>query len=269
MVRKIHSDDSGSIILLFNQLVSPDLKWVALYWVFALTCLLMIVLLAFIKFPHVELTADERMDTGSSFRELLGNRIVLIYFLGIFAYVGTEQGIANWMSKFLQLYHGVDPATGGATAISYFWGLITLGCFTGLFLLKLFDSRSVLVVFASGAVIALSLALFGNKNIALIAFPLTGFFLSIMWSVVFSLGMNSVPRHHGTFSGILCTGIVGGAVVPLIIGGVAELTGLKMAMMIMFLTLGYILYIGLWAKPIINNSVVKRWSELFKMKMQQ
>ncbi len=44
----------------------------------------------------------------------------------------------------------VDPATGGATAISYFWGLITLGCFLGLFLLKLFDSRSVLVVFASG-----------------------------------------------------------------------------------------------------------------------
>ena len=148
MVTKIHSGDSNAIILLFNELVSPDLKWVSLYWVFALTCLLMIVLIAFIKFPHVELTEDERMDTGSTFRELLRNRNVILYFLGIFAYVGTEQGIANWMSKFLQLYHSIDPATGGATTISYFWLLITLGCFLGLLLLKLFDSRSVLVTFA-------------------------------------------------------------------------------------------------------------------------
>ena len=269
MVRSIHSDDTSSWKSIFNQLVSPELKWVSLYWVFAVTCLLMIVLLAFIKFPRVELTADEKMDVGSSFRELLGNRIVWIYFIGIFCYVGTEQGIANWMSKFLQLYHSVDPATGGATAISYFWGLITIGCFVGLFLLKLFDSRSVLVVFATGGIITLLLALLGGVEIATIAFPMTGFFLSIMWSVVFSLGMNSVPRHHGTFSGILCTGIVGGAVVPLIIGGAAELVGLKTAMMIMFGTLGYILYIGISAKPIISNSVVKNWSELFKMNAQQ
>jgi len=269
MVGKIHSDDSSTFISVFNQLVSADLKWVSLYWVFALTCLLMIVLIAFIKFPRVELTEDERMDTGSTFRELLRNRNVILYFLGIFAYVGTEQGIANWMSKFLQMYHSIDPSTGGATAISYFWGLITLGCFLGLFLLKLFDSRSVLVTFACGGIITLSLALFGSMDIALVAFPATGFFLSIMWSVVFSLGMNSVPRHHGTFSGILCTGIVGGAVVPLIVGGIAELTGLKLAMMIMFVTLGYILYIGVWAKPIISNSVVRSWSELFKIKVQQ
>src|SRR5687767_4137496 len=58
MVSKIHSGDAGAIIGLFDQLVSPELKWVSLYWVFAVTCLLMIVLLVFIKFPRVELTAD-------------------------------------------------------------------------------------------------------------------------------------------------------------------------------------------------------------------
>jgi fucose permease len=85
-----------------------------------------------------------------------------------------------------------------------------------------------------------------------------------MWSIIFSLGMNSVPHHHGTFSGILCTGIVGGAVVPLIIGGIAELVGLQLAMTFMFLTLGYILSIGFWANPLVNNSIVRSWSELFK-----
>jgi fucose permease len=264
MVSNIHSDNSSALILLFNRLVSPDLKWVSLYWIFAITCLLMIVVIGLIKFPKVELKEDEKMDIGKSFRELLGNKNVILYFIGILCYVGTEQGIANWMSKFLQLYHGLDPATDGATAISYFWGLITLGCFLGLFLMKLFDSRSVLVVFAAAAIITLTLALFGNVAVSTIAFPAAGFFLSIMWSVVFSLGMNSVPHHHGTFSGILCTGIVGGALVPLIIGGIAELVGLKYAMTTMYITLGYILSIGVWARPLINNATIKSWGELFK-----
>lgn len=265
MVGNIHTDHASGIFLFFNQLVTPELKWVSLYWVFALTCLGMIVIIALIKFPKVELKADEKIDTGVAFKELLRSRTVLIYFVGIFCYVGTEQGISNWMSKFLQLYHGVDPATGGAAASAYFWGLITVGCFLGLFLLKLFDSRSVLVVFAIGGIITLLIALFGNSSVAVIAFPITGFFLSIMWSVVFSLGMNSVPHHHGTLSGILCTGIVGGAVVPLIIGGVAELVGLRFAMLTLFITLGYVLGIGLRAKPLVNNATVKNWNELFKV----
>jgi len=267
LVGSIHTDNTNPVVTLFNMLVSSEMKWVSLYWVFALTCLAMIALIAFIKFPRVELKADEKIDTGGAFTVLLKDKNVTLYFAGIFAYVGTEQGIANWMSKFLQLYHGINPATQGATAIAYFWGLITIGCFVGLFLMKLFDSRSVLIVFAVGGMIALAFALLGNVTIAMIAFPVTGFFLSIMWSVIFSLGMNSVHHHHGTFSGILCTGIVGGAVVPLIIGGIAELTGLRFAMVILFITLGYIFSIGLWAKPIVNNAIVKSWSELFKIKL--
>jgi fucose permease len=62
MVSNIHSDNSSPLILLFNELVSPDLKWVSLYWIFAVTCLLMIVVIALIKFPKVELKEDERID---------------------------------------------------------------------------------------------------------------------------------------------------------------------------------------------------------------
>jgi fucose permease len=266
LVGRIHGTDTSAIIVLFNQLVTPDLKWVSLYWVFAVTSLLMIVLIALIRFPKVELKADEKIETGRVLKELVNNRTVVLYFIGIFAYVGTEQGVANWTSEFLRLYHGVDPATTGATIISYFWGLITVGCFLGLVLLKLFDSRHILCVFAAGAIMALGLALFGSQQVALVAFPAIGFFLSIMWSVVFSLGMNSLPNHHGTFSGILCTGIVGGAVVPLVIGGLADLIGLKFAMLVLFATLGYVFSVGLWARPLVNNARVKSFGELFTAK---
>jgi fucose permease len=77
------------------------------------------------------------------------------------------------------------------------------------------------------------------------------------------LALNSVAKHHGTFSGILCTGIAGGAFVPLIIGGLGELVGLRLAMLFLLVTLGYILGIGFWAKPLVTNSTIKTWKELF------
>ena len=267
LVSNVHSAKSGFVIDILNGLVPENLKWVSLYWVFALIALAMVVVIALIKFPKVDLKEDERIDVGNSFKELSANRYVWLFFLGIFAYVGTEQGIANWISQFLQTYHGVDPATTGASVISYFWGLLTVGCLLGLLLLKLFDSRRVLILFTVGAVVSLLLALFGSVEMALYAFPMTGFFASVMYSVIFSLALNSVPHHHGTFSGILCAGICGGAVVPLIIGGIGELTGLKLAMLFLFIPLGYILSIGIWAKPLVTNDTVGNVKELFGSKV--
>ena len=263
LVTNIHTDDNSLLFSFLNTMVPENLKWVSLYWVFAVIAFIMVIIVYFAKFPKVELKADEKIDIGAAFKDLLANKYVLLYFLGIFCYVGTEQGIANWISKFLQTYHGVDPATTGATVISYFWGLLTIGCLLGLALLKFLDSRTVLITFTIGAIIALLAGLFGTEEIALIAFPLTGFFASVMWSVIFSLALNSVPQHHGTFSGILCTGIAGGAVVPLIIGGLAELVGLKLSMLFLLFTLGYILSIGIWAKPLVSNAT-KNLKDLFK-----
>ncbi|WAC11620.1 MFS transporter [Dyadobacter pollutisoli] len=263
LVLNVHSEQSGFLIDILNGLVPANLKWVSLYWVFAVIALAMVVVISAVKFPKVELLEEERIDVGKSFKELAANRYVWLFFLGIFAYVGTEQGIANWISQFLQTYHNVDPATTGASVISYFWGLLTIGCFLGLILLKILDSRKVLVFFTAGAVISLLAALFGSKDIALQAFPITGFFASVMYSVIFSLALNSVPRHHGTFSGILCAGIAGGAVVPLIVGGLGELVGLQLAMLFLFVPLGYILSIGLWAKPLVNNETVTSLKDIF------
>ncbi|HET9486274.1 MAG TPA: MFS transporter [Chryseosolibacter sp.] len=276
LVNNIHTENSRPLIRLFNGLVPPDIKWVSLYWVFSLTALLMVVMVMLVKFPKVQLKEDERIDTGTGFTSLLANRYVWLFFLAIFAYVGTEQGIANWTSKFLQEYHGVPPgesgdetATTGADVLSYFWGLMTIGCLLGLPMLKLFDSRKVLMGAALSAMLALGFALFGPVTVALICFPLTGFCISVMWSIVVSLGLNSVPRHHGTFSGILCTGIAGGAVVPLVIGGFAELVGLKFAMLVLFISLGYVLSVGVWAKPLVNNATVSNWREVFRFKFPQ
>ena len=136
--------------------------------------------------------------------------------------------------------------------------MLTLECFLGLVLLKLLDSRLVLKVFSSGAFISLTAALWGNAQTALIAFPLVGFFLSVMWSVIFSLALNSLAEHHGSFAGILCTGIVGGGLATPIIGFISDLSGdLRTGMIVVYITLIYIFAIGFWAKPVVNNKTIK------------
>lgn len=247
----------NTLIQTLSGVVPADQPWVSIYWVFTVIAIAMVLVILFTKLPKIELKDDEKTETASVYRMLIKKRVVILFVIGIFAYVGTEQGIANWVSRFLEQYHGFNPQTEGADAVSSFWGLLTLGCLLGLILLKFIDSRKVLILFSSLALLSLSFGLFGPANYSIVAFPLCGFFLSVMWSVIFSLALNSLDNHHGAFSGLLCTAIIGGAIVPWVIGGLSDLIGLRYSMMLIYITLGYILSIGFWAKPIVNNKTIK------------
>lgn len=249
-------DQSNFIIELFHNIVPDNLPWVSLYWIFAIISLFMLLFIYPIKLPKVERNEDEKAGTWTTNKKLLKNKNVILFFMGLFAYVGTEQGVANWMSQFLSEYHGLDPRVEGASAIALFWGLLTVGCIVGLFLLKFMDSKLVLKIFTGAAILSLTAALFGSAQIALLAFPLVGFFASVMWSIIFSLALNSVKHNHGALSGILCSGIVGGAIVPLIVGAIGDLIGLKGGMVFLYLTLGFIFSIGFWAKPLVDNKTI-------------
>ena len=242
---------------IFTILVPPDLPWVSLYWVFALILLLMVFVIVISKFPEVERKEDEKTGTWGTHKSLFGQKVVILYFIGIFSYVGTEQGVSYWISKFLFTYHNYDPLTVGSSIVGWFWGMMSIGCLIGLGLLKVFDSRKILISAVIFAAIFLTAALFGSGRVAIMAFPMVGFSLSVMWSIIFSLALNSVNKHHGSFSGILCTAIIGGAVVQLFIGWLGDTFGLRVGMSFIYITLTYILFIGIWATPIITNETIK------------
>ena len=258
LVINLKDYSGGDNILLdaLSDVVPANLSWISVYWIFALVSLLMVIVIALIKIPKVEYKEEEMAGGWGSYLQLIKNKYVILYFIGIFAYVGTEQGIGNWISEFLSQYHGMDPQTTGAETVAWFWGLLTIGCLLGLILLKLFDSRKILLTAATLAIMCLTTAILSSGSVAMIAFPLTGFFLSVMWSIIFSLALNSVAEHHGSFSGILCTGIIGGAIIPLIIGGLADIVGLRYGIIFLYVTLAYILSIGIWAKPLIKNKTI-------------
>jgi fucose permease len=242
----------------FYSLVPADLTWISLYWLFTFVSIIMILIILVSKFPKVVLSEDEKAPALKVHLDLLKNPVVVLFFIAIFSYVGTEQGVANWVSQFLLEYHQYDPQTTGAKEVAYFWGLMTAGGLLGLVLLKIMDSRKVLIGFTLLAIISLTVGLFSSGPVALIAFPLVGFFASVMYPIIFSLALNSLKEHHGAFSGILLTGVIGGAVIPLIIGWMGDHLGLRSGMFFLYLTLGYILSVGFWARPIISNKTIQR-----------
>ncbi len=248
---------------IFSGLVPPSLHWTSLYWVFALIFLAMVVIIWLSKFPAVERKEDEIAGTWETHKNLFKRKTVRLFFIGIFAYVGTEQGVSYWLSKFLQTYHGVNPLV-GADIVGGFWGWMAVGGVLGLVLLKFFDSRRVLVGAVILAVTFLSIALFGTTNMSKFAFQGVGFALSVQWPIVFSLAMNSLESHHGSFSGILVTGIIGGAIIQVVIGWLGDTFGLRTGMFLIYLTLAYIFSVGIWAKPLITNETISMKKKMKK-----
>ena len=248
--------DGGFVINLISKLTPLDLPWVSIYLVFSAVSLLMLVIILSTKFPPVVRKEDEVVGAWETHLQLFKNRTVILFFLGIFAYVGAEQGIANWISEFLRTYHGLTPEVEGARTVGLFWGMMTVGCFLGLGLLKLMDSKLVLGIFTTAALIILSFTLFGSVKFALFGFAALGFCLSVMYAIIFSLALNSVTKYHGSFAGILCTAIAGGAIFSLLIGKLKDMIGLQLGMVLLYLPLAYILSIAFWAKPIVSNATI-------------
>ena len=262
LLRELGAGNTGNLLLrILARLTPAQLPWASLYWVFAAVSIAMILVVLLSRFPKVERKEEEQAGSWATHGKMFRSSVVVLFFISTFMYVGSEQGLSNWMSQFLATYHQLDPRTAGANAVSWFWGLMTLGCLLGLLLLKIFDSRKVLIGTSTLALVFLTAALFGPANVSRLAFPAIGLFASMMWPVIISLGLNSVAEHHGTVSGILCTGIVGGAVMPLVIGQIGDHFGLRAGMAFLYLTLGWVLSIGFWARPLIGNQTISRQRE--------
>ena len=233
------------------------LPWISLYYLFGFILVAMLLVVLITRFPKIELKADEKSGSKSSYFELFGQAKVWLFALGLFFYVSTEQSIANNISLFLERYHGFDPHTVGASCVSWFWGSMLIGCVIGLLLLKLIDSKALLKICCTVAIVLLAVGLFSEGNIAKYALPAVGFAMSLMYPIIFSLALNSVTRHHGSFAGIMCSAIVGGAVGPLLVGMLSDATSSqRTGMCLIFLFIAYMLFIAFWANPIVKNKLI-------------
>ena len=237
-------------------LVPDGYEWASAYWLFVVLLITLLIIVVFVKFPVNERKRNPDQNRNSVYLELFRNKYVVFYFFALVFYASCEQGIAAWLSKFFQDYHGLNPQTQGASILSFYWLLLTLGCLLGMLLLRIFDSRKVLASLSALAIVSLTLAIYGGINVSKIAFPMVAIFESVMWPVILSLALNSVTKHHEVLSGFMFTASLGGALGPVIIGNMGDLFGLGVSFNYLYLPLLIVFSVAFWAKPLVTNKTI-------------
>ncbi len=168
---------------------------------------------------------------------------LLLGAIGIFVYVGTEVSIGSFLVSFIS-NTGDLPEQQAAKYVSFYWGGAMVGRFVGAFVMQKIQPGRVLLAHALAAAGLVVLTMFSSGYLAIWAILAVGLFNSIMFPTIFSLALEGLGPHTGQGSGILCAAIVGGAVLPVIQGLLADQLGIQLAFFLPVLGYAYIAYFG-------------------------
>jgi MFS transporter, FHS family, L-fucose permease len=212
---------------------------------YAVICILLVLLAIVIgafKLPKIE-HAEHRQGLSDSVWQ---HRNLVLGAVGIFAYVGAEVSIGS----FLVIFFGLPEIAGlsakaAAGFVSFYWGGAMIGRFLGAGLLRRVKPGKLLGLFAICGATLVSVSMIIGGHTAMWSILAVGLFNSIMFPTIFSLGVAELGPLTGNGSGILTMAIVGGAILPVIQGVIADHIGIHHAFFLPVLCYLYILFYGL------------------------
>ncbi len=211
----------------------------------ALFALAVVVML--FKLPAIHGVEDEAHDHSYSIGQVLAHRHVLYGVLAIFFYVGAEVAIGSVLVNYLSMPHiGEGLSEQEATRyVSMYWGGALIGRLIGSALLAKYDPRRLLAVFAAVNVLLLITTMSTAGDVAKYSVVAIGLFNSIMFPTIFALGIERMGPMTNKAASLLIMAIVGGAIVPLVVGWLADTRGLQFSFLVPVLCYAYIVYYGL------------------------
>ncbi|MCI2285699.1 sugar MFS transporter [Colwellia sp. MSW7] len=205
--------------------------------------LLLAAIFSYLKLPKVDsaVVFEDEKVTGSAWQY----RHLVLGALGIFVYVGAEVSIGSFLVNFLGETDIAGLAeTEAAKYLTYYWGGAMGGRFIGAAVMQKLDAGKVLGFNALLAVLLIALAILSSGALAMWALLLVGLCNSIMFPTIFSLALNGLGKHTSQGAGILCLAIVGGAILPLLQGVLADNLGIQLAFVLPLLCYIYIAFYG-------------------------
>ena len=191
-------------------------------------------------------TATDSTDSPASFSDAWQYRHLRLGAFAIFAYVGAEVAIGSFLVNFLNQPHvaGIEEAE-AAEYIAYYWGGAMVGRFIGAVVMQRVAAGKVLAFNSAAAIILVILAISMSGELAMWAILAVGLFNSIMFPTIFTLGLQNLGKATSQGSGILCLAIVGGAIVPLGQGVLADGVNLSVSFLLPVVCYIYIAFFGL------------------------
>lgn len=179
-----------------------------------------VTMIAFVYLGMSRIEEEKTAGKAASFREcfaLLGDKYVLFFFLGIMAHVGLDVGINITAPKLLMEHLGIALADAGY-ATSFYFIFRTAGCLMGAYLLGKFGDKKVFLV-SVGMILLGILSLFSSdKSIMYFGIAIFGLGNSNIFPVMFSQALIRKPANQNEVSGLMITGVFGGAIIPLVMG---------------------------------------------------
>ena len=197
--------------------------WKLLFLIFAVVAVIATIWLFFTKIEEKPVEGKQ-----SSFAEcfaLLGDKTILLLFLGIMAHVGTDVGVNTTAPKLLIERLGM-PLSEAGYATSVYFLFRTIGSFSGAFILARFSSKSFFWISILMMLVAVVALYFSYSAMAIyVCIALIGFGNSNVFSIMFSQALQHLPQRSNEISGLMIMGLAGGAVFPLLMGILSDAMG--------------------------------------------
>ncbi|MGA2082085.1 MAG: sugar MFS transporter [Holophaga sp.] len=178
-------------------------------------------------------------------RSVWAHRPLVLGAAGIFLYVGAEVGIGSFLVNYIgQLGLSGITLAGAARYVAFYWGGAMVGRFLGALVMRRVAPGKVLAGHALAAAVLVLAAMLAPGAASLWAILAVGACNSIMFPTIFTLAIRGLDHDLGEASGILCMAVVGGALVPLAQGALADLHGIRAAFALPLLCYAYIAFYG-------------------------
>jgi FHS family L-fucose permease-like MFS transporter len=214
------------------------------YLILTAALLILAAIFAWLKLPHITSaeTEEDEVVTGSAWQY----RHLVLGAFGIFVYVGAEVSIGSFLINFFgEANIGGLEESQAAKYLTYYWGGAMVGRFIGAAVMQKIDAGKTLAFNAFFAMILVTIAMLTSGSLAMWSILLVGLCNSIMFPTIFSLALNSLGKHTSQGAGILCLAIVGGAIVPLLQGVLADIVGVQLSFVLPIFCYIYIVSYGL------------------------
>ena len=218
------------------------------YMLIAGGLLLLGLAVAFMHLPHVEQTQAFRPAREGDpilSRSIWSYKHTVLGALGIFFYVGVEVGLASIAVNYFKL-QGMSTAKTASFLVSLYWFGALVGRLLGAGIMTKVKAGKLLGIFGFTAAILIAVSMFTSGEVAIGTLVLCGFFNSVMFPNIFTLGIAGLGPMTSKGSGLIMTAVVGGAVVPLAIGALADKTSIQTSFIIPVICYLYIAYYVLW-----------------------
>ncbi len=219
------------------------LDWSILFPIYSILILINLVWFNAVKFEEPAEKGEQAASLKSCF-SLLKNNYVLLMVSGIFFYVGAEVCLSTEVPVLLKRSFGLEEF-GLWIAWALFFLPILIGRFTGGIILRWLNPRKFLLITVLISVIGMLLIFLNIKVVTFISIILVGLGFANIFPLIFSITVDKMPERTNELSGLMVTAIVGGALIPPIMGILIDLTSITFAFIVPLIAILYILFLAL------------------------